>query len=197
MSTVHSLLAAVQQKPAGGAAVRDIVLLGGAMNLVIAVWVLMVFRYRSGGARWLRATGAFAERVTGLPGWAAVPGIATIVSVLITLWGATWDIGLHIDIGRDNGLRLRETHGRDGLAQGDEQGNTDDGCQRKPQARARGPPQRIPPVPHALQPRAGGRQRGTALLAQCLGDQWRNVLGRLRPEAGASLSQQRVGGGHR
>lgn len=98
-----STIVAAAERPAGGSSVRDIVILGGIMNVVIGLWIWLIAAYRSGGARWLRRLSALSERVTGIPGWAMVPGLASIGAALITIFGATWDIGLHIDIGRDDG----------------------------------------------------------------------------------------------
>ena len=98
-----ALLAAEVAKPAGGAALTDIAILGGAMTTVIVLWLWMLTSYRKGGAKPLRALATRSEKLLGVPGWAAVPGLGGIVGALITIWGATWDIGLHIDVGRDQG----------------------------------------------------------------------------------------------
>ncbi len=97
------LAAAEAARPAGGAALTDIAILGGVMTAVIGLWLWMLTSYRRGGARPLRVLADRSEQVLGVPGWAAVPGIGGILGALITIWGATWDIGLHIDIGRDQG----------------------------------------------------------------------------------------------
>ena len=51
----------------------------------------------------MRALGARAERVSGLPGGAALPVAVTGVSLLVAMFGFYWDVSLHIDRGRDNG----------------------------------------------------------------------------------------------
>ena len=57
-----------------------------------------------------RRLAAFSERVSGLPGWAALPlGIAG-GSLLVALLGMYWDISLHIDQGRDPGPLANPAH---------------------------------------------------------------------------------------
>lgn len=105
--TLHALIptiaAAAAPAEAGGAPARDVVILGVGINVVILLWVWLIAAYRSGGAKWLRWLSAKADAITGLPGWAVLPGIGAIGGALVALIGATWDIGLHIDIGRDDG----------------------------------------------------------------------------------------------
>ena len=51
----------------------------------------------------------FAERTSGLPGWAALPsGIAT--ALIIAVFGMYWDIALHIGVGRDEGPLANPAH---------------------------------------------------------------------------------------
>jgi hypothetical protein len=51
-----------------------------------------------------------AERVTKLPGWAALPGTFLAVTLLIAVFGMYWDISLHIDQGRDPGPLANPAH---------------------------------------------------------------------------------------
>ncbi|HXQ88440.1 MAG TPA: hypothetical protein VN733_02265, partial [Solirubrobacterales bacterium] len=51
-----------------------------------------------------------AERVTKLPGWAALPGTFLAVTLLIAVFGMYWDISLHIDNGRDAGPLANPAH---------------------------------------------------------------------------------------
>ena len=56
-----------------------------------------------------RAAG-FSERVSGLPGWAALPSAVAAVSLVVALLGMYWDISLHIDVGRDAGPLANPAH---------------------------------------------------------------------------------------
>ncbi len=95
--------AAAAVKPAGGAPLRDILIVGVGTNVLTVLLVALIVAYRRGGAPRLRRLEAATERAVGLPGWAAIPGVGGIGFALLTIAGATWDIGLHIDVGRDEG----------------------------------------------------------------------------------------------
>ncbi|WP_051471378.1 hypothetical protein [Patulibacter minatonensis] len=94
-----------QAAPAGGAGapLDQIAIVAAATSGVTLLMLWLIASYRRGGAKPLRALSHLAERYVGIPGWAAVPGLATIAFALIIILGATWDIGLHIDVGRDEG----------------------------------------------------------------------------------------------
>lgn len=98
-----SLLLAQAAKPAGGAPLDQIAIVAAATSGITLLVLWTIVLYRRGGARPLRALSAFAERTVGIPGWSAVPGFGTVLFALIIILGATWDIGLHIDVGRDEG----------------------------------------------------------------------------------------------
>jgi hypothetical protein len=53
---------------------------------------------------------AFSSKVTGLPGWAALPGAFLGIVLLIAVFGMYWDISLHIDDGRDPGPLANPAH---------------------------------------------------------------------------------------
>jgi hypothetical protein len=97
-------------KPAGGAAL-DQILIANAMAIVASGTLLwLVLGHRSGRLPHLARAAKLAERTSGLPGWAALPlGVAT-VSLLVALLGMYWDISLHIDDGRDPGPLANPAH---------------------------------------------------------------------------------------
>src|SRR3712207_9409773 len=73
-----TLLAATGSEPAGGAAIAEVV--GATAGATIATVVLLALGmgHRSGKVKVLGNLSAFSERVSGLPGWAALPvGLAT------------------------------------------------------------------------------------------------------------------------
>lgn len=101
---MHPVLAqAADPSGGGGAPLDQIAIVAVATTGVTLLMLLLIARYRAGGAKPLRALSAFSERTLGIPGWSAVPGVLTIAFALIIILGATWDIGLHIDVGRDEG----------------------------------------------------------------------------------------------
>src|SRR3954453_2168777 len=106
---LHALLAAAP-KPAGGAALDQVAIAtGGATAASLAVWWL-IRGHRAGKLRALDRAAALTERVTGLPGWTALPTGVAPASLLVALLGMYWDISLHIDDGRDAGPLANPAH---------------------------------------------------------------------------------------
>jgi hypothetical protein len=99
-----------QSAPAGGGEVAQIVIgtLAGMVAAGIATWVIM--GHREGRIQLLRRLGAFGERVSGLPGWVAVPIGVHAGGLLIAVFGMYWDIATHIDAGRDAGPFANASH---------------------------------------------------------------------------------------
>ena len=94
-----SVLSAAETRPAGGAALGE-VLLATALGLVLtAVLLGLVWLHRS--RRWsgLTTAGNLLGRATRVPAWVALPTILATVSLLVALFGMMWDISLHIDVG--------------------------------------------------------------------------------------------------
>src|SRR4051794_25448833 len=84
-------------KPAGGAALDEgAIATIGAGRRPTARPALCAGR-RSGRIALLGRAAATAGRVTGLPGWTALPSAVATVSLLTALFGMYWDISLHID----------------------------------------------------------------------------------------------------
>ena len=98
----HAILAA-SAPGTGGApvwqlAVLGLVYWGGAGGVV---W--LVFAHRSGRTRVLARAADIAGWVFRLPGWSALPVMLAVVGLLVAMWAGVWDIGYHIDYGRDSG----------------------------------------------------------------------------------------------
>src|SRR5919106_1399982 len=106
MSTL--LLAA--NEPAGGAAIDQIVIatVGAVVATSLLLW--LVAGHRSGRVSVLGRLAALSERVSGLPGWAALPAAVGAGSLLVALLGMYWDIALHIGVGRDEGPLANPAH---------------------------------------------------------------------------------------
>src|SRR5919206_2467835 len=90
-------------EPAKGAPIGDVIWgTAVAMALTAAVlWVAMA--HRAGRITWLGRLAGFSERVSGLPGWAALPSAITGGSLLVAVFGFYWDVAKHTDTGRDPG----------------------------------------------------------------------------------------------
>jgi hypothetical protein len=95
---------------AGGGEFMQIVIgtLAGMVAAGVAAWVIV--GHREGRIQLLRKLGAFGERVSGLPGWAAVPIATHAGGLLIAVFGMYWDIATHIDAGRDEGPFANASH---------------------------------------------------------------------------------------
>ncbi|MBO9531829.1 MAG: hypothetical protein J7513_02525 [Solirubrobacteraceae bacterium] len=98
-----SILAAAAPAAGDGAPLWQLAVLTAFISAVAGGMASMSMAYRAGRAPRLRKLVGGVEALVGLPGWAAVPGFATIGCALMIITSATWDIGLHIDVGRDSG----------------------------------------------------------------------------------------------
>src|SRR5690242_21159142 len=93
--------AANGSEPARGAQLTDILWGTGAATAATAFVIWTAMGHRSGRVSWLGRLAGFAERVSGLPGWSALPSAITGGSLLIAVFGFYWDVAKHIDTGRD------------------------------------------------------------------------------------------------
>jgi hypothetical protein len=101
-----------EAKPAGGAALDQIVIASGGAALLTAVVLVLGWGHRTGRITLLTRLAALAERGPGrgLPGWAALPATVSLLSLLTALLGMYWDISLHISHGRDEGPLANIAH---------------------------------------------------------------------------------------
>ena len=97
-------------KPAGGAALDQVAIatVGAAIATGLLLWLCL--GHRSGKVPFLTRAAERAEKISGLPGWAAVPSAVSAVSLLVALLGMYWDIALHIGVGRDEGPLANPAH---------------------------------------------------------------------------------------
>jgi hypothetical protein len=103
-------LAAAVAKPAGGAALDQVAIAtGGALVASLAV-LWMIRAHRTGTRDVLDRGAASCARLSGLPGWAALPIVVATVSLHVALLGMYWDIALHIGEGRDEGPLANPAH---------------------------------------------------------------------------------------
>jgi hypothetical protein len=101
---------AAASPPAGGAELGQVVGATLAACVLTAALVALGLGHRSGRVAVLGRWSKLSTRLSGLPGWAALPsGIAT-ASLLTAVFGMYWDISLHIDNGRDPGPLANPAH---------------------------------------------------------------------------------------
>jgi hypothetical protein len=102
--------AAESAKPAGGAAIGEVV--GATAGALVASGILftLIYRHRTGKTQILQRLSDLAERISGMPGWASLPSVVGTGSLLIALLGMYWDIALHINVGRDEGPLANPAH---------------------------------------------------------------------------------------
>src|SRR4051812_35642731 len=104
---MSALLAA---RPAAGAALDQVAIATGAATFVTALLLWLGMGHRSGKVAVLGRLGAFSERISGLPAWAAIPSGIIVVSLVTALFGMLWDISIHIAQGRDPGPLANPAH---------------------------------------------------------------------------------------
>ena len=97
-------------EPAGGAAAGQVVIATAGASLLTVALLVLGMGHRSGRIALLGRWAAFSERVSGLPGWAALPSGIAGVSLFTAMFGMYWDIALHIGVGRDEGPLANPAH---------------------------------------------------------------------------------------
>jgi hypothetical protein len=105
-----SASAFVAADPAGGAALDQVAIATGGAVAALGALFWLIARHRAGRAHRFERLVAFSERVSGLPGWAAVPTAVSGIALETALVGMYWDIALHIDEGRDAGPLANPAH---------------------------------------------------------------------------------------
>src|SRR5437762_8327631 len=105
-----TLLGATNSAPAGGAAISDVIYATAGAMVATVLLIGPVILYKLGRFPALGKLADLDERVTGLPGWASLPGTFLSVMLLVAVFGMYWDISLHIDQGRDPGPLANPAH---------------------------------------------------------------------------------------
>jgi hypothetical protein len=108
-STFGALLAAAPP-PAGGAELGQIVIATVAAMIVTCALLYLGLGHRSGRVKILQRLADHGEKVSGFPGWVALPSAVATVSLLTAVFGMYWDISIHIDNGRDPGPLANPAH---------------------------------------------------------------------------------------
>src|SRR5918992_791917 len=110
MQTMTLFGQATGDEPAGGAAIGEAIGATAGALVVTAAIAVLIAGHRSGRIKLLGRAATFSERMTGLPGWAALPSLIIGISLLTAVLGMYWDISLHIDNGRDDGPLANPAH---------------------------------------------------------------------------------------
>ena len=105
-----ALLTAAEAAPAGGAAIDQVIIATTFGILFTAGLLALCLGHRAGKIGLLAWGGRLAEKLSPLPGWAAVPAFIALVTLLPTLFGLQWDEALHITQGRDEGPLANPSH---------------------------------------------------------------------------------------
>ena len=107
---VASPVALAADEPAGGAPTEDLVpaALAGAALAVAAL--AFGERHRRARTRLLTRLAGIAERVSGMPGWVALPSLLAAIAMVTACFGFYWDVATHIDNGRDAGPFANASH---------------------------------------------------------------------------------------
>src|ERR687893_451805 len=101
---------AAETRPAGGAAIGEVLLSTGIGLGLTAALLALVFLHRTRRSTVLTRIGDRLGSATGVPAWVALPTILATLSLLTALLGMLWDIALHIGIGRDEGPLANPAH---------------------------------------------------------------------------------------
>jgi hypothetical protein len=110
MGTMTWVGQATGGEPAGGAAIGEALGATAAAGVATALIAVLIAGHRSGRIDWLARAARGTERLTGLPGWAALPLTLLNAALLTAVLGMYWDISLHIDNGRDPGPLANPAH---------------------------------------------------------------------------------------
>ena len=110
MDTMTWVGQATGGEPAGGAAIGEALGATAAAGVATALIAVLIAGHRSGRIDWLARAARGTERLTGLPGWAALPLTLLNAALLTAVLGMYWDISLHIDNGRDPGPLANPAH---------------------------------------------------------------------------------------
>ncbi|TFV78277.1 hypothetical protein E4P39_03365 [Blastococcus sp. CT_GayMR19] len=104
------MLLAAETRPAGGAAIGEVILATGIGLGLTALLLGLVFLHRTRRSTVLTRIGTRLGAATGVPAWVALPTILATLSLLTALLGMLWDISLHIGVGRDEGPLANPAH---------------------------------------------------------------------------------------
>jgi hypothetical protein len=110
IGSAATVLAVSIENNAGGASERDLGLAGGLAAFALMFMLMGGLGHRGGLISILGWFERFSERVSGQPAWASLSCGLAILSLITALFGLYWDVSLHIDSGRDEGVFSNPSH---------------------------------------------------------------------------------------
>jgi hypothetical protein len=113
MTTFRALVPQVESRPAGAAPIDQILIATGSAVVLVGLLGFLAIGHRTGRTTILQRLMERSERSPfgrGLAGWASVPLLVALVSLVTALLGMYWDIALHIGVGRDEGPLANPAH---------------------------------------------------------------------------------------
>jgi hypothetical protein len=105
-----TLLLAAESKPAGGAAIGEVIGATAGVGVVTLLLMALAVAHRTRRTTVLARAADAVGRRTGRPGWVALPAVMVALSLITALFGMLWDISLHIGRGRDEGPLANPAH---------------------------------------------------------------------------------------
>nr|WP_296766239.1 hypothetical protein [Rhodococcus sp. (in: high G+C Gram-positive bacteria)] len=106
LNTATDVLAAA----GGGAALDQVFGMSAAAGVISLGLLYLAFMHRTRRITWLGRLADYAGSKTNLPGWAALPLVLFISTILTAFLGFIWDVSLHIGKGRDEGPLANPAH---------------------------------------------------------------------------------------
>ena len=98
------------ESSAGGVPTQDLIPAAIVGSILVAAVAVFGWAHRAGKTQLLNRAGGLAERIVGLPAFAAVPVAMVGTSLLVAVFGFYWDVATHIDNGRDPGPFANPSH---------------------------------------------------------------------------------------
>src|SRR5690242_15521759 len=108
-----SLVLAAADRPAGPAPLDQVFLATGFVAVMTLALGALLLAHRTGRTQVLDRMVARSEAsrpLSGTAGWAVIPLLCALVSLITALLGMYWDIALHIGVGRDEGPLANPAH---------------------------------------------------------------------------------------
>ena len=99
-----------EASPSGGVPTEDLIPAAIVGTILVSLVAVFGWAHRAGKTRALTGAANFTGRLTGLPGFAALPVALVGGSLLIAVFGFYWDVATHIDNGRDPGPFANPSH---------------------------------------------------------------------------------------
>ncbi|RRQ27287.1 hypothetical protein DK926_14350 [Rhodococcus sp. Eu-32] len=94
----------------GGAALDQVFGMSAAAGVISLGLLYLAFLHRTRRITWLGRLADFAGSKANLPGWAALPLVMFVSTILTAFLGFIWDVSLHIGKGRDEGPLANPAH---------------------------------------------------------------------------------------